>query len=126
MGYLIVLHLESESTHAHWSGRGSQFASRSADGLVASRRLQNLGIITTLYTHAHNIHMWNTISMCGCIHTMYMYNTCTCNVQYMYKCWYMCSTCILCICAVHVYVWLWAVVTGSESCVRSMGNAMKE
>ena len=83
MGYLIVLHLESESTHAHWSGRGSQFASRSADGLVASRRLQNLGIITksgnnhniihtrTQYPHVeHYQHVW-----------MYTYNV---HVQYMY------------------------------------------
>lgn len=40
--YLIIFHLEPESTHPHWSGRGSQFASRSANGLVASRWFQYL------------------------------------------------------------------------------------
>ena len=40
--YLVVFHLETESAHAHGSGRGSQLPSRRSDWLISSRRLQNL------------------------------------------------------------------------------------
>ena len=39
---LIIIHLESEPTHSHWSGRGCQLASRCPDWLVTGGRFQDL------------------------------------------------------------------------------------
>ena len=54
MRYLIVLHLEPEPTHSHGSGRGSQLAGWSADGLVARRWLQNLPRNVVEYLAVYN------------------------------------------------------------------------
>ena len=46
--HLVVLHLEPEPAHPHWSGCGSQLAGWRVDWLVSSWWLQNLKIMTIL------------------------------------------------------------------------------